>query len=891
MKKKNTLLKIVTFFTAFAVVGSLLNSHFAKYKEVDATQHASNYSYYVYSGTYYSEHGVDFNATQGMNGALRTKLTEEIVPARFPTYSGSGTNTISDLFQDSEQDPTNNSNMIYFYTRDSVTKTAGTVNGTVIWNREHVWPKSLSNGNWAPNTSGATSKAGTDLLHLRPTYPSTNSSRGNTMYGQTGSNREANVYNGMTWSYTGNGYFEPLDANKGDVARIIMYVWTAYQGFSGYNSLSITDVFDSFDTLLTWHTQDKPDVLEGHRNDVAEESLQKNRNPFVDHPELAWEIFGDQVSPSVKSACQSTYPSSGYNPGQNDEIPATDIDVTPKTVSLLPGEQRQLNATLTPADTTDTVSWSSSNTSIATVSSGGKVTITNSAQAGSTVTITATAGTVSDTCVVTIKSTSGDQNGYLLYEDDIVEGDYIIHYNGKNLKASVSSNNRLEYIEDTPANNTLPSDSDASTIWHIAPSGNYYTIYNTSTNKYAASTGTKNQATLVNSVNSDKALWTISKQSDGTFEIINKNNDSAGVNANLRNNGTYGFACYNTQTGGSLSLYKKATAIIPPEPTAKDEINEIKTRAALSYTCEKTEGSVVTDNLNGAFTGVTGGSYVDWSNKTDTSSAVYAGQSAGTYSSIQLRSKNNNSGIITTTSGGKAAKVTVTWNGNTLAGRQLDVYGKNTAYSSPTDLYGSDSGTLLGTITNGSSTVLSITGDYAYIGIRSKADAMYLDSIEIQWGEPTTFAFTTATVRFRGFLTKTLWDQLDTESTITGFGALISTESYLNGAKLETKYASADGNNVTKVTAKTALPTLLAAGQYDDITEDTYLWNLRRDIPFANFTTNYVAVAFIITEEDGVVFFDEITASVKSIAQDMLDTPELDDESYGGSLSYLANLK
>lgn len=886
MKKNNTLSKIIITFALFSIGTSLIVHNIVTPKEVDASQHAGNYNYYVYSGNYYN--GFNFNATQGMNGTLRQNLTSKIVPAAFPTYSGSGTDTISDLFQDSEQDPNNSGNMIYFYTRDSVTKTAGTVNGTVIWNREHVWPKSLSNGNWEAKTTGATTKAGTDLLHLRPTYQSTNSSRGNTKYGQTGKS-VVKEYEGMTWGYTGNGYFEPLDSNKGDVARIIMYVWTAYKGYSGYNTNNITDVFDSFDTLLTWHTQDKPDVLEGHRNDVAEASLQENRNPFVDHPELAWKIFGDQVSDSVRSACETTYPSSGYNPGQNDEVPATDISITPKTVSLLPNEQRQLSATVTPSDSTDTVSWSSSNTSLATVSNSGKVTVTSTAQAGRTVTITATAGSVSDTCTITIKSSSGDSNGYLLYQDDIVEGDYIIHYDGKNMKATLTSN-RLDYLADTPANDTLPSDSDASTIWHIAPSGTYYTLFNASTNKYASSNGTKNQASLSDNGTSDKALWTISKQSDGTFEIVNKYNASAGVNANLRNNGTYGFACYSTSTGGSLSLYKKTAAVVPPEPTAKDEINEIKTRAALSYTCEKTEGSVVTDTLNGAFTGVTGGSYVDWSNKTDTSSAVYAGQSAGTYSSIQLRSKNNNSGIITTTSGGKAAKVTVVWNSNTLAGRQLDVYGKNTAYSSPTDLYGSDSGTLLGTITNGSGTVLSITGDYTYIGIRSKADAIYLDSIEIQWGEPTSFAFTTATVRFRGFLTKALWDQLDIESTITGFGALISTESYLNGTKLETKYTSADGNNVTKVTAKTALPTLLAAGQYDDITEDTYLWNLRRDIPFANFTTNYVAVAFIITEEDGVVFFDEITASVKSIAQDMLDTPELDDESYGGSLSYLANL-
>lgn len=141
----------------------------------------------------------------------------------------------------------------------------------------------------------------------------------------------------------------------------------------------------------------------------------------------------------------------------------------------------------------------------------------------------------------------------------------------------------------------------------------------------------------------------------------------------------------------------------------------------------------VTDVLTRELTGVTSTTYAEWSGLQVSSNAVYAGQSAGGNESIQLRSNNNNSGIVTTTSGGKVKSVTVSWNENTVAGRTLNVYGSNTAYANPTDLYGTNSGDLLGTIVNGTSTELEIDGDYSYIGLRSNGGAMYLTDISIVW--------------------------------------------------------------------------------------------------------------------------------------------------------------
>ena len=145
----------------------------------------------------------------------------------------------------------------------------------------------------------------------------------------------------------------------------------------------------------------------------------------------------------------------------------------------------------------------------------------------------------------------------------------------------------------------------------------------------------------------------------------------------------------------------------------------------------------VTDILTASMTGVSGTNYTSWTDVTSNSDAVYAGQSAAGNDAIQLRSKNSNSGIITTASGGTIKKIIVTWNSNTDNGRTLDIYGKDVAYTSPTQLYqttgNTGQGTKIGSIVNGTSTTLEITDNYTFIGMRSASGAMYIDKIEIIW--------------------------------------------------------------------------------------------------------------------------------------------------------------
>ena len=165
---------------------------------------------------------------------------------------------------------------------------------------------------------------------------------------------------------------------------------------------------------------------------------------------------------------------------------------------------------------------------------------------------------------------------------------------------------------------------------------------------------------------------------------------------------------------------------------ADDEII-VTTNMTLTAVWEETSSSTVEDVLNNANTykGSTN-SYSSWTAEL-ASGTEYAGQSAGQYTTIQLRSNNNNSGVVVTTSIGTVTKVIIVWDTHTSSGRTLNIYGKNTAYSNPSDLYGDNAGTLIGTIVYGTSTELTINDDYAYIGLRSNSGAMYITSITIIW--------------------------------------------------------------------------------------------------------------------------------------------------------------
>ncbi len=194
-------------------------------------------------------------------------------------------------------------------------------------------------------------------------------------------------------------------------------------------------------------------------------------------------------------------------------------------------------------------------------------------------------------------------NTYALYSGELVEGDYVIFYNGAAMKNTVA-NNRLSYEGVTPEDDVIVTE-DATIVWHIAPSGGYWTIYNVAADAYAAGTGVNNRAQMLADGTDDKALWTVS--GTATYEFVNKYNSEHSVNANLRNNGTYGFACYSATIGGALTLYRStggvpyvATPTFSPLPGSYTEDQEVTITcttqdAVIYYTTDGSEPTTESD--------------------------------------------------------------------------------------------------------------------------------------------------------------------------------------------------------------------------------------------------------------------------------------------------------
>lgn len=145
---------------------------------------------------------------------------------------------------------------------------------------------------------------------------------------------------------------------------------------------------------------------------------------------------------------------------------------------------------------------------------------------------------------------------YDSYTGAITAGDYIIYYDGKALKAGVSSN-RFTYASVTPDANGTITTSDPSIVWHIAASSTFWTLFNEAKQQFAASTGAASKGQLLYDGTDDKSLWSFTGTS--TYDAENKQNKANKVNSLLRNNGTYGWACYAAGTGGAFSLYKLST--------------------------------------------------------------------------------------------------------------------------------------------------------------------------------------------------------------------------------------------------------------------------------------------------------------------------------------------
>ncbi|MCB0737181.1 MAG: endonuclease [Bacteroidetes bacterium] len=153
------------------------------------------------------------------------------------------------------------------YTGRTATFNSRTGANNNSFNCEHTWPQSLFSSN-EPMKS--------DIHHLFSTDANANSQRGNLPFGQ--------VSGSGSWNEGGSkkssSVFEPRDAHKGDCARAMMYFVIRYGDYGNFFA-------QQEQILRSWHQSFPPTTKsEKRNNDIY--GLQKNRNPFVDYPQLVY---------------------------------------------------------------------------------------------------------------------------------------------------------------------------------------------------------------------------------------------------------------------------------------------------------------------------------------------------------------------------------------------------------------------------------------------------------------------------------------------------------------------------------------------------------------------------------------------------------------------------
>ncbi|MCZ1011392.1 endonuclease I family protein [Streptomyces lydicus] len=251
-----------------------------------ATQHSS-ISAGASDAASYDDTSYDDDYYKDAVGKTGQALKESLHRIISTTQTGKLTyDQVWDALKDTDQDPDNSANVILLYSGRSLSKDAHGGNPD-DWNREHVWAK--SHGDFGTDTG-----PGTDLHHLRPEDVSVNSARGDKDFDNGGT-----AVDGAPGSRTDDDSFEPRDAVKGDVARMILYMAVRYDGGDGFPDLEPNDKVDNgtqphigrLSVLKQWSKQDPPDSFEKHRNQVIFDKYQHNRNPFIDHPEWVESIW------------------------------------------------------------------------------------------------------------------------------------------------------------------------------------------------------------------------------------------------------------------------------------------------------------------------------------------------------------------------------------------------------------------------------------------------------------------------------------------------------------------------------------------------------------------------------------------------------------------------
>lgn len=194
------------------------------------------------------------------------------------------------VFTDENPDNTNNVLLVYGYNDNDGNCTTdrsrdkNDFGGLVCeYNREHVFARSLTNPPMG-NANNAAIGIIADPHNIRACDQQMNNNKGDKLF-QDGTGNAGNV---------GSGNWYPGDEWKGDVARMIMYMYTRYgnqclPSLAGVGNLQGNT--QMLQTFLQWNVDDPVSDYEDQRNDYLE-GIYGNRNPFIDNPVLATIIWG-----------------------------------------------------------------------------------------------------------------------------------------------------------------------------------------------------------------------------------------------------------------------------------------------------------------------------------------------------------------------------------------------------------------------------------------------------------------------------------------------------------------------------------------------------------------------------------------------------------------------
>lgn len=353
------------------------------------------------------------------------------------------------------------------------------------YNREHTIPQSIFN-------EATPMKA--DLYHVYPCDGFLNGERGNNCHGEVGTSCTESANNFSKWgapssSLKSNGcdeteVFEPNDIYKGDIARTYFYFVTCYQSkLSSFGAYGMFDksTYPSFtnwakEMLLEWSKNDPVSTKETKRTEAVYNTSQHNRNPFIDYPGLEQYIWGTYMNVAFD-------PDNYQNPYDTPTPVTPSISLSQTSATVAEGASFTLTAT-TPNATGATVTWMSSNTSVATVT-GGTVKALAEGTAVITAKITVSGSTYSATCDVTVTRNEtppvveGDSYVKVTSNADLTDGKYLIVCENLNLAmdGSLTADANSNTISVDIADNTIPSTSatDAASFM-ISQSGSVFFI-------------------------------------------------------------------------------------------------------------------------------------------------------------------------------------------------------------------------------------------------------------------------------------------------------------------------------------------------------------------------------------------------------------------------------